>query len=255
MPHTEDKRYAVVSCHVERPLDDRTWALFSSFQARRPGGFRIAALLRPPDEQAGEDAGLWLERARVAAARGPFGHHTHFVGPTHARPGTAGAEHALRVRREAAWMREHGLEPRVFCGGGWYMDEEVAATLVELGYTDCTATAFRPAYLAEHALRLSADSPMWLTLTEGRRLLELPATHSLGMAAHAALGGLPQYVHVYFHDTDLLSRKRHAALRAALVALGRRCEVGDLDRLRTRSEDVPEQPFATAWRGGDAAPA
>ena len=123
MPHMTGKPYAVVSCHVERPLDDDCWQRFSRLQERRPGGFAIAALLRPPDADAGEDAELWLGRARKAASRGPLGHHTHFVGPTHARPAAGGAEHAERVRREAFWLREHGLEPRFFCGGGWYMDD------------------------------------------------------------------------------------------------------------------------------------
>src|SRR5262245_929984 len=129
MPHTEDKRYAVVSCHVERPLDDRCWELFSRLQRARPGGFRIAALLRPPDAAAGEDETLWLERARAAIDHGPLGHHTHFVGPAHARPAGGGAEHAARVRTEAAWLREHGLEPGFFCGGGWYIDGGVATAL------------------------------------------------------------------------------------------------------------------------------
>lgn len=235
---------AVVSCHVERLLDDRCWQRFSSLQARRPGGFAIAALLRPPDEDAGEDPDLWLERAREAAAQGPLGHHTHFVGPAHARPPSGGVEHAERVRREALWLREHGLEPRLFCGGGWYIDLEVAAVLAELGYADCTGTAFVPAYLGEGDARLSADRPVWLTLPEGGRLLELPATHSLGMAARAAFGGLPQYVHVYFHDTDLLSRKRRAALRVALAALSRRCEATDLDRLRKAANDLSVRSFA-----------
>ena len=62
--HVMDK-VAVVSCHVERPLDDRTWAAFSEFQARRPGGFAIAALMRPPD--ADESETLWLARARIEA--------------------------------------------------------------------------------------------------------------------------------------------------------------------------------------------
>lgn len=246
MPHTDGKRYAVASCHVERPLDDRCWELFSSFQARRPGGFRIAALLRPPDEQAGEDVDLWLERAREAAARGPLGLHTHFVGPTHARPGSEGPEHAERVRREALWMRERGLEPGFFCGGGWYLDEAIAGVLAELGYADCTATAFRPSYLAEDEPRLAAEHPVWLTLADGRRLLELPATHSLGMVSRAALGGLPTYLHVYFHDTDLLSLKRRLALQTALSILGRRCEVTDLDGLRGSVADAPEEPFALA---------
>ena len=60
MPHIEPKRYAVVSCHVERPLDDRAWAAFAQIQEDRPGGFTIAALLRPPDPAAGEPEEPWL---------------------------------------------------------------------------------------------------------------------------------------------------------------------------------------------------
>lgn len=238
---------AVVSCHAERPLDDVCWALFSRLQERRPGGFRIAALMRPPEEAAGEDGERWLERAREAARRGPFGHHTHFAGPDHARPPASGPEHAARVRLEAAWLREHGLEPRLFCGGGWYMDERVAEALAELGYADSTATAFRPAYLADGSPRLAAREPVWLRLRSGARLLELPATHSLGMAARAALGPLPSYVHVYFHDTDLLSSARRVALRATLAALGRRCLRADLDVAAGKSGAAPELSFGEVF--------
>src|SRR5262249_9743956 len=136
IPHMADKRYAVVSCHVERPLDDATWRRFSAFQAARPGGFRIAALIRPPHDA--EDSATWLDRAREAAAGGPLGHHTHWTSPSHARP--TDGDPSQRVRDEAAWLRREGLEPRFFCGGGWYMDESVAAALADLGYVDCTAT-------------------------------------------------------------------------------------------------------------------
>ena len=40
-------------------------------------------------------------------------------------------------------------------------------------------------------------------------------------------------VHAYFHDTDLLDRRRAAALRSALWLLARRREATDLDRLAT----------------------
>jgi len=252
MPHTEEKRYALVSCHVERLLDDRCWEAFSSFQRRRPGGFVIAALVRPPDERAGEDRELWLERARAAAANGPFGHHTHFVGPQHARPDEPQAAHVERVREEALWLRAQGLDPAFFCGGGWYIDEDVAEAVAELGYADCTATAFRPTYLEPGALRLGLDRPAWLALPSGRRLLELPATHSLGMISRGVLGALPPYVHVYFHDTDLLDRSRKAALRAALELLSRRSETVDLSQMRASEDAAPTVPFARAAGGGVA---
>ena len=240
------QRYAVVSCHVEAPVDDRVWAAFSTFQRRELGGFRIAPLMRPPDLAAGESEEVWLERAREAATRGPLGHHTHFGGPQHARPAESGPEHAERVRTEAAWLRERGLQPRFFCGGGWYMDEEVAGVLAELGYVDCTATSFRPAYLAEGAPRIGMKDPTWLQVDDGR-LLELPTTHSLGLAARTVLDPQPMgaVVHVYFHDTDLLDRRRRLALQTTLVALGRRRRATDLDRVADEAADAaPERPFA-----------
>jgi hypothetical protein len=114
------------------------------------------------------------------------------------------------------------------------MDLDLAETLAELGYADCTATSFRPSYLDVGAPRLEVAAPTWLALPSGRRLLELPSTHTLGMAARAAVGPrLPQsIVHVYFHDTDLLSRTRRLALSAALELLGRRCQPTDLDALQ-----------------------
>jgi hypothetical protein len=235
------KGVATVSCHVERPLDDGCWAAFSELQARRPGGFAIAALLRPPDRGAGESETLWLARARIAATRGPLGHHTHWGGAAQARPVDGDA--AEHVRREAAWLRERGLEPRLFCGGGWYTDEDVATALAELGYADCTATAFRPSYLTENARRLALEEPRWLRVGEAR-LLELPSTHSLGMAARAAFVRLPAYVHVYFHDTDLLDSGRRRTLTAALAMIARRRRPVPLDAVSAEAETA----FAERWR-------
>jgi hypothetical protein len=243
MPHIDDTRYAVVSCHVERPLDDRTWSAFSRLQQRGPGGFRIAALMRPP--AGGEDETRWVTRAREAAARGPLGHHAHFGGADRARP-TGATDPGARVRSEAAWLRGHGFEPRLFCAGGWYMDAALAATLAELGYADCSATAFRPSYLPPEAPRLSLAEPAWLRVNGGR-FLELPSTHSLGMGVRAVFGPLPRHVHVYFHDTDLLSRPRSLALQAALRLLGRRRRPLDLEQLRALAErSAAERPFTDA---------
>ena len=234
-----EERYAVVSCHVERPLDDHVWAAFSRLQARRPGGFRIAALMRPPDEGAGEDTRVWLDRARIAAAQGPLGHHTHWGGPQQARP--RDGDPADRVNREGRWLHDAGLEPSVFCGGGWYMDADVAAAAAALGYADCTGTCFRPPYLEEQASRLEAHEPSWLELPGGKRLLELPTTHSLGMLARAAFHpralGEP-LVHVYFHDNDLLDRRRAAVLRVSLALLaGRRFPAG-LDEVAAKAREL-----------------
>lgn len=246
MPHTGHilhGRYAVASCHVERPLDDDVWRRFSVLQERRPGGFAIAALMRPPAD--GEDEERWLERAREARARAPFGLHTHWTAPNHARP-TAGDPAAL-VSEQGRWLDSVGLRPTFFCGGGWYLDEGVAAAVSDLGYADCTATAFRPRYLDPEAPHLQLDEPAWLDLGEGRRLLEVPTTHSIGMLARGLLAALRRpVVHAYFHDTDLLDRRRAAALRAGLSFLGLRRTVSDLDELQRDLRPEKTMSFANS---------
>lgn len=192
---------AIVSCHLEQPLRDAVWARFDELQRRRPGGFDVIALMRPPDAAHDEDVERWLTRARTAAARGPFGLHTHWTSPSHARP--TGGDPAARVAQEVAWMHSQELEPRYFCGGGWYTDAAVQRAVRELGLVDCTERAGMP------------------------HPGVLPTTHSLGQLARAVLGPLPPYVHAYFHDYDLLDTRRRLALVTALTLLGRRRLPGD----------------------------
>ena len=249
MPHTEDilpgGRYAVVSCHVERPLDDVVWERFSALQRRRPGGFHIAALMRPPDAGAGEDEILWLGRAQAAAALGPLGLHTHWTAPNHARP--TGDDPAARVREQAEWLRARGLEVSLFCGGGWYMDAEVAEAIAESGYTDCTATAFRPSYLAAGEPWVAASEPCYVELPSGRRLLELPTTHSIGMLARGLLAPYrPPVVHAYFHDTDLLDPVRRTALALGLIFLGAKRWQTDLTQLQRGLRPAKTMSFANS---------
>jgi hypothetical protein len=244
MPHTENilpsARYAVVSCHVERPLDDEVWERFSALQQRRPGGFRIAALVRPP--QGGEDERTWLARARSAAEQGPLGLHTHWTAPDHARP--VGGDPAALVAEQIDWLRAHGLDVRLFCGGGWYIDERVAQTLAERGLADSTATSFRPRYLPGDALRVGAAEPCYVELTSGARLLELPTTHSLGMLARGApFPYATPIVQAYFHDTDLRDPMRRAALVGGLVVLGTRRRRSDLGELQRRLRPVKTMSF------------
>ena len=231
--------YAVVSCHVERPLDDDVWSAFQRLLARRPAGFAITPFLRPPAD--GEDEQRWLERARRAAELAPLGHHTHWGGPSQARP-TAGVDAARGVRAEAEWLRARGVEPRFFCGGGWYLDAALAQTLAQLGYVDCTATTFRQSYLAGDAPRLQLAGPARLALPGGGSLLELPATHSLGMLARG-LHRLDGLVHVHFHDWELVDRRRALALAALLRLLRLRRKPLSVAELAERAADAPEVPW------------
>jgi hypothetical protein len=240
--HVSGQRYAVVSCHVERPLDDEVWARFSALQNARPGGFSIAALMRPADPAFGEDETVWVERAREAAARGPLGHHTHWTAPDHARP--TGGDTGERVLAEGRRLRELGLAPTLFCGGGWYSDVDVAEACAELGYVDCTPRASRPPYLAEGERWASLAVPTSVELPSGRSLQAIPTTHSLGDLARALRARkLPGLIHAHFHDTDLLDARRRLLLRVTLPLLARRARVADLDVLGRKLVNAP----AAAW--------
>ena len=243
MGATSRERYAVVSCHVERPLDDAVWARFSALQESRPGGFAVAALMRPPDPAFGEDESTWVARAREAVARGPLGHHTHWTAPDHARPTAPGA--GERVREEGQRLRELGLTPTLFCGGGWYTDSEVAQACAELGYVDCTPRASRPPYLGRGEQWASLSGPASVELPSDRTLRAIPTTHSLGDLARSLTSReLPSLVHVYFHDTDLLDRSRRVLLGVVLRVLARRARPTDLDALAAQ---MPAETPRIRW--------
>jgi hypothetical protein len=53
-------------------------------------------------------------------------------------------------------------------------------------------------------------------------------------------------VHAYFHDTDLLDRRRHAALRAGLAILGRRRTPSDLGELQRGFRPAKTMSFANS---------
>jgi hypothetical protein len=216
-------RYAVLSCHAERPLDDTVWTAYRSFQERWP----VASLLRPPAPEADEPEEPWVERARQVRL---LGHHTHWGGIAQARP-VGGGDPGARVRREGAWLRERSLEPRFFCAGGWYFDAQVAAAVADLGYVDASATTYALRYLDPGAPHLRVDGPSWLALPDGRRLLELPATHSAGMLVRALARPLPRVVHVHFHDWELVNRRFARALDVALRVLRARRRLVGLDEL------------------------
>jgi hypothetical protein len=142
-----------------------------------------------------------------------------------------------RVRAEGARFRELGLTPTAFCGGGWYTDAHVAEACAELGYVDCTPRAMRPPYLVPGEPWACLASPARIGLPSGRHVVAVPTTHSLGDVARALRRrALPDFVHVYFHDTDLL-RRRAALLPLLLRLLARRSEVGDVDALAAAQGD------------------
>lgn len=186
---------------------------------------------------------MWLERARAAAQRAPLGHHTHFGGVDVARP--AGGDAVDRFEREVRWLREREVPTRFFCGGGWFMDERLAAAVAAAGYADCSATAFPLPWLAPDEPRLGLRQPVWLDV-EGARLLELPTTHSLGSLARGFVRLPRGLVHVHFHDWELTDSKRRLAVSVLLNALARRAGVLDLAQATELADHAPRIAFAEA---------
>jgi len=174
---------------------------------------------------------MWLERARTLVGSGaPFGHHTHWTSPTHARP--TGGDPGTRVAGEAEWLRTNGLAPDLFCGGGWYTDIGVAEACAAAGYTDCTPRTTRPGYLAQDEKWAQLDAPAVVGLPSGVELLALPTTHSIGDALRDAVRpGLPPRMHVYLHDTDLVAPRRRRLVYLTLHLLGLRRKGSDLAAL------------------------
>jgi hypothetical protein len=137
------------------------------------------------------------------------------------------------VLAEGNQLRELGLAPTLFCGGSWYTDAAVAEACAELGYVDCTPRATRPPYLGAGQEWAALPAPARVRLGSGRTLPAIPTTHSLGALARAVVrpGALASVVHLYFHDTDLVDRRRRLALSAVLGVLARRAQPTDIDAL------------------------
>ena len=94
---------------------------------------------------------------------------------------------------------------------------------------------------------MQLDEPAWLELGGGHRLLEVPTTHSIGMLARGLLAPFRlQIVHAYFHDTDLLDRRRATALRVGLRLLALRRTVTDLDELQRDLRPEKTMSFANS---------
>jgi hypothetical protein len=78
-------------------------------------------------------------------------------------------------------------------------------------------------------------------------LLEVPTTHSVGMLARGVLAPFRrQIVHAYFHDTDLLDRRRAVALRVGLGLLAVKRTVTDLDELQRDLRPEKTMSFANS---------
>ena len=234
MPHTGSilhGRYAVVSCHVERPLRRRGVAPLRAAAA--------AAARRLRDRGADAAAGGRGGRGALARAcpRGASSSARSACTRTGPRPTTRGRRAATRPRScasRASGCARPASTSRLFCGGGWYIDAEVARGRRGARLRGLHGDGVPPVYLERGAPHLQLQEPAWLELGS-RRAPARAADDALdrdarARRARARSGG--QVVHAYFHDTDLLDRRRAAALRVGLAFLGLKRTATDLRELQ-----------------------
>ena len=176
--------YAVVSCHVERPLDDAVWDRYREL-VRQPAGraSRSPRCMRAAGRRRGRASASSSGRARRPRSGRSGTTRTGRRRRTRVRPA---AIRPSRCCARAAGCASAGLEPRVLLRRRLVHGRGVLGAVAELGYVDCTATAARPSFLPPGSPRAALDAPAWIRLDDGRRVLELPSTHSLGAAARGA---------------------------------------------------------------------
>ena len=217
-----------------------------------PGGFTIAALMRParPGRERDALARTRADRRRARAPRPPHALGRRDPGTAdrrrsgRARPPRGGVAPRPRPRADASSAAAAGTRTR-----------PSRPRSPSSGYADCTATAFRPAYLAgarggsARGARLAALSARRGCSSCRRR------TRSAWRHARPSAGARPAYVHVYFHDTDLLDARRAARRsRRALTVLGRAGATDAARRRRPRPKRLLARPRcrsnmrSTPWR-------
>ena len=165
--------------------------------------------MRPPDATAGEDDG---DVARARADRGRAGP----VRPAHAlrraaarAPGAPAANHArARARRGVTGCASTASSraSSAAAAGTWTRASPRCSR--SSATPTARARAFRPAYLAAGRAAARRSSARVARAAErpapARAAVDALARH--GARARPSAGCRP-YVHVYFHDTDLLARR------------------------------------------------
>ena len=243
---SSSKRYAVVSCHVERPLDDACWSRFSRSAGPAPG--------RLPDRSADTTPRCGRRRGRGSAgSSGRAGRPSKGRSastPTSSLPGMHGRQNPgpstpSACGSEAGWLRESRSR-------AWRSSAAAAGT-----WTRALAETLSPSSATPTARRPPSGRP---TSRRARRGSRPPTRRGSPCRAERACSSSPRrtrsawppglrsavaraatVVHVYFHDTDLLSAAATARSSSPCAVLGRRRRA---DRPRT---SLPTR-LATAGR-------
>ena len=154
-----------VSCHVERPLDDRVWEVFASFRSSSgPAEPSWLRCLRPPEKREGERWEPWLARAHdPSQARGRWGCTRTGPGFAHAPPERRGPGRP-RPWSRVAGSRRKGSPRRSSAGAAGTGIPTSARRSPSSGMPTAPPRRSVPSYLPP-------DSPPRLELVEQARVV------------------------------------------------------------------------------------
>ena len=90
----------------------------------------------------------------------------------------------------------------------------------------------------------------WIDYVGPTTLAAVPTTHGAGELLRALVRpGLPEQVHAYFHDTDLVDARRRQLIALALRLLARRRPRSDLDAVASTLSSAPLVHWRDIARG------
>ena len=247
MSATPRERYAVVSCHVERPLDDAVWARFSALQGDARAASRSRRCSAHPTPRPARTRAAWLERAREAAARGPLGHHTHWTARTTRgrRPPGPGSACA----RKASGYASSASRRRSSAEAAGTRTPRSRRPAPSSGTSTARREATRPAYLAagERWAFLPAPARIRLPSARAARHSDDALARRPGASAPAAAGCPGSSTST--STTPTSSTAAGGLLDRAPAAARARAEPTDLDALRAASWASRPRSPGTTWPG------
>ena len=272
LPEGARVKLATVSCHVERPLDDRTLGRVLGVPGppagrlrdrgadaparRRTRARRSGSPARGSPPRAGRSAttrtGAGANQAR------PVGRRPGRARPAERRPGCASAGSSRSSSAAAAGTWTRASPPRS----------------PSSGYADCTATAFRPDYLAADAPRLELAEPAWLRVGDAaparaagdalarngcsRAAVGAPARvrprllprHRPARRAPPARARRPRWPLLGRRRAPTTARTPHGRGRSRTSPRRCRCGTSNMNRPVATKEAPPRRPRAATARPG-----
>ena len=250
MPPTVTERYAVVSCHVERPLDARVWARVRRTAAAPAGrdsrrSAHPASGLRGGRARRDDLARARARRGRPRASRPPHALHEPDARPAdRRRPGRAGRPGGSVAPRARALRRPSSAAAAGTRTQAWRRHVPRSDTWTSRRGRRARRTCRTgPPGRSSTGRRGSTSAPRPCSTA-------VPTTHGAGDLLRAVVRpGLPAQVHAYFHDTDLVDPRRRRLIALGLRLLARRRPASDLDAVAASLDAAPLVPWAEIGRG------